>query len=72
MLNYIENMATEVKQILEKLDVIESKLDYIEENMPDKEIFLTTEEKQLLEESHKNEKEGKLISSGDLRKRLEI
>ena len=40
--------------------------------MPSKEMFLTVEEKQLLEESYKNEKDGKILSSKDLKKQLEI
>ena len=64
-------MSTEVK-ILEELKAIKEELDYIKENMPDKEMFLSLEEKQLVEESYKNEKEGKIVSSKDLRKQLGI
>ena len=42
----------------------------IKETMPDKEMFLTTEERILLEDSYKNEKDGKLVSSKDLRREL--
>ena len=63
-------MEAESKQILEELKAIKAELDYIKENMPDKDMFLTNEEKQLLEASYKNEKEGKLISSTVLRKQL--
>ena len=62
----------ETKQILEELKIIKEELDFIKGNMPDKDIFLTTEEKQLLEESFKNEKEGRLVSSKELRKQLGI
>lgn len=62
-------MTTEAR-ILDELKAIRTELDLIRENMPDKEMFLTTEEKLLLEESHKNEKEGKLVSSKDLRRQL--
>jgi len=65
-------MTTEIKQILEELKVIKLELDEIRDNMPDKELFLTREEKQLLEESYKNEKEGNLISSKELRKKLQL
>lgn len=62
-------MATDTK-ILGELKAIRSDLDFIKENMPDKEMFLTTEEKQLLEESYRNEKEDKLVSSKKLKKQL--
>ena len=65
-------MTTEAKEIIEELKVIRSELDYIKKNMPTKDIFLTAEEKKLLEESYKNEKEGKLLSSKQLRKVLKI
>lgn len=38
--------------------------------MVKKDMFLTPEEKQLLEDSFKNEKEGRLVSSAELRKQL--
>ena len=41
-------------------------MEYIEDSK------LTEEEKQLLQESYKHEKEGKLISSKDLQKKLGI
>lgn len=66
----INTMITESKQILEELKTIKSELDYIRENMVDKDMFLTLDEKQLLEDSYKNEKEGKLVSSKSLRKHL--
>lgn len=62
-------MATETK-ILDELKAIRTELDFIRDNMPDKDMFLTTEEKLFLAESYKNEKEGKLVSSNDLRKQL--
>ncbi len=65
-------MSTEVKQILEELKAIKSEIDYIKENMPDKEMFLSSKEKSLLQKSFQNEREGKLISSKDLRKKLGI
>ena len=63
-------MATEAKQLLEELKTIKEELAYIKKHMPDKEMFLTAEEKQLLEESYANEKEGKTLSSPELRKKL--
>lgn len=65
-------MITETKQILEELKSIKIELDFIKTNMADKELFLTSEEKQLLEQSFTNEKEGKLVSSKDLRGQLGI
>jgi len=65
-------MSTEDKQILEELKAIRSGLDFIKDNMPDKDMFLSVKEKLLLEESHRNEKAGKLVSSKDLRKQIGI
>lgn len=63
-------MTTEVKQILDELKAVREELDYIKENMIDKEMFLSLEEKKLLRESFQNEKEGKLVSGRQLRKHL--
>ena len=52
-------MITETKRILNELKVIKNELNYIKTNMPDKDMFLTSEEKKLLEESYNNEKKGK-------------
>ncbi len=57
---------------MEELKLIKSELHTIRETMPDKDMFLTADESQLLQESHKNEKEGKLLSSTELRKELGI
>ena len=65
-------MATEIKEILEELKAIKVELDYIRENMPEKDMFLTSEEKNLLQESYNNEKEGKLISNKELKRQLGI
>lgn len=65
-------MATEVQQILEELKAIRSELDFIKEHMPNREMFLTSEEKHLLEESYSNEKKKKLTSSEELKKQLGI
>ena len=62
-------MITDTK-ILDELKAIKEELDYIKENMAEKDMFLSTEEKQLLKESYKNEEESKLISSKDLKKQL--
>ena len=65
------------QQVLGKLENIEkninslkTEVDYIMEYIEDSK--LTDEEKQLLETSYKHEKEGKLISSNDLSKKLGI
>lgn len=66
------------KQVLEKLSHLETginnvkqELDLIREKFVDDSI-LTEEEKQLLNESYDNEREGRLISSKNLKKKLEI
>ena len=65
-------MITETKKILDELKVIKSELNYIKTNMPNRDMFLTSEERKLLEESYKNEKKSKLIYSKDLKKQLGI
>ncbi len=64
-------MKTE-QLILKKLEKIEKEVEEIKNNMPDKDMFLTSEEEVLLKESYENEKKGKLISSEDLRKEIGI
>ena len=56
------------KQIMNKLEHMEKTMNYIKEHIEDSR--LANEEKELLEESYKHEKEGKLVSSKDLKKRL--
>ena len=56
------------KQIMNKLENMEKTMNYLKEYIEDSR--LTEEEKQLLQESYKHEKEGKLVSSKDLKKRL--
>ncbi len=65
-------MSTEVKQLLDEMKIIKDELKYIKQHMPDKDMFLTAEEKKLLEESHAHQKEGKTMSSAALRKKLGI
>jgi len=65
-------MATEAVQVLEELKLIKEELTYIKHHMPDKEMFLDAEEKQLLEESFVNEKREKLLSRVALRRKLGI
>ena len=64
-------MKTE-QLILEKLEKIEKKVENIEEHMVDVDTILTEEERNLLDWSVKNEKEGRLVSSKELRKQLGI
>lgn len=65
-------MVNETKQILKELREIKTEIKSIKESMPDKDMFLTSEEERLLEESYTHEKKGKLVSSKDLRKELGI
>ena len=60
--------ATFEKHVINKLEHMEKTMNYIKEYIEDSK--LTNEEKELLEESYKREKEGKLVSSKDLKKRL--
>lgn len=63
-------METEIRQIIDDLNIIKKELSTIKQNMPDKEMFLTSEESKLLEGSRLNK--DKFISSKDLRKSLGI
>ena len=58
------------KQILVKLDHIEKNINQIMEYLEDSK--LTSEEKGLLQKSYQNEKEGKLISSRELSKKIRL
>jgi len=60
------------KQLLQELKEIKKDIKIIIENMPDKDMFLTSEEEVLLEESYIHEKNKQLISSQSLRKQLGI
>lgn len=65
-------MEANLAPVMEELKLIRKELHEIKEIMPDKDMFLTAEEKELLEQSFKNEKEGKLISGTALRKQLGV
>ncbi len=56
------------KQVLHKLDSVEKTMNHILEHIEDSK--LTAEERQLLQHSYKHEKEGKLVSSQELKKKL--
>ena len=61
-------MTTEVEQqILEKLLKIEKEVGEIEEHIVDTDTVLTKEERKLLDQSIKHEKEGNLISLEDIK-----
>ena len=62
----------EQKTINDRLDRIERTLKNIQETITDPDIILTEEERELVEQSFENQKQGKLISSEDLRRKLEI
>lgn len=65
-------MMKDLKPIMDELKIIRDKLEYIEEIIPDKDMFLSVEESTLLEESFAREKEGKLITSKELKRKLGI
>src|SRR3990167_3667863 len=57
--------ATELKQVMDELKTIKKELADIKEIIPNKDMFLTTDESVLLQESFENERKGRLISSKD-------
>ena len=61
-------MASEIKQILKKLETMKSDLDYIKEHMVDADTILTKEEENILEKGLKEYKEGKTISLDEFKK----
>ena len=63
-------MVIEAQQVMEELKDIKEELEYIREHMVDKDMFLDAEEKQLLEESYEHQRQGKLVSSKELRHEL--
>lgn len=65
-------MSADERQILSELKAIRNELSYIKVTMVDKNMLLTDEEKKLLDQSHKNEKQRRLVSSQELRKKLKI
>jgi len=62
----------DLKPIMDELKVIRNDLEYIKGAIPDKDMFLSVEESILLNESFKSEKEGRLISSKELRRKSAI
>ena len=65
-------MNADERQILSELKAIRNELSYIKVTMVDKDMLLTDEEKKLLDQSHKDEKQRRLVSSQELRKKLKI
>lgn len=63
-------MANETQEILTRLQKIEQALRRIQRCMPDRDMFLSSEEKQLVEESFERETHGQLLSSAEARRQL--
>ncbi|HIK02669.1 TPA: hypothetical protein H1012_02375 [archaeon] len=60
-------METQFEQkILKKLDKIEKEVEEIKAHMVDVDVILTEDEKKLLDESLVHEKEGSLVSLGEV------
>ena len=62
-------MVKGMKLIMEKLEMINSRLEFIEKHMVDADTILTPEEEKKLNKSLKDYKEGKAISLEELKKR---
>ena len=62
------HIKMENQQLLQEVREIKRDIKIIMENMPDKDMFLTSEEEVLLEESYNSEKNKKLVSGKSLRK----
>ena len=60
-----KRMAPE-QLILQKLEKIEKEIKVIKEHVVDADAVLSKEEKQMLDESIKHEKEGRLVSLDDI------
>lgn len=65
-------MAIEAKRIMSELRSIKEDLKYIKKHIPDRDVFLDSEEKMLLEKSYHNERKGKLLTGKELRRKLEL
>lgn len=62
--------SVSLKEIMLKLVRLQQDVSLIKEQMPDKDMFLSHEEKQLLDESYDSERKGNLISAKEVRKQL--
>ncbi|MEA2003964.1 MAG: hypothetical protein U9O53_03310 [archaeon] len=58
------------KKVFDELATIKAELDEIKEHMVDADTILSGEERKLIDESFKHEKEGKLVSLSEFRKEL--
>ena len=57
----------QMQELRNELKAIRIELQFIKEHMVDADTILTEEEKRLLDESIKHEKEGKLVSLEDIK-----
>ena len=60
------------KVILEKLDSIQSELNYIKEHMVDVDTILSSEDKIAVKEARKEFKQGKTVSLAEVKKRFNV
>ncbi len=67
-----QDVKTDLHKIIANLAKLQADVDYIKSQLTDEDLFLTEDEEKLLEESYKNEKKGKLKSSSQIKKELEI
>ena len=65
-------MTPEMQKLLEEIREIKVEINFIRHNMPDKDMFLESGEKELLLESFETEQRGELVSEEELRKTLKI
>lgn len=63
-------MSAELAQVIQKLDVIKTELDYIKEHMVDIDTILTPEEEARLDESLRDFKQGKTTSLQDFEREM--
>jgi len=63
-------METQTKQILQELKELRKEVMAIKEHMPDKDMFLSGQEEQIVLASYENEQKGKTLSSAKIRKEL--
>lgn len=63
-------MPTELKQIMQKLDIIKSELDFIKTHMVDIDMILIPEEEKRLNISLEEYKQGKTVSLDKVKKEL--
>ena len=59
-----------LKDIMLKLVQLQQDVSLIKNQMPDKDMFLSNEEKQLLDESYDSERNDTLVSAKEVRKQI--